>query len=376
MDVVVTGMGVRSALGDLRQTWQSLCKGQSGIKRHQPFAELPPRPLGLLGEKPAEDLRELTEFLVKDAIVDAGLSLPLPDCGVVVGSSRGQQTVLEQMLAGARDRSDWLVALPHMASVTVAQLVQTHSIVLSPMAACATGIWAIARGYELIASGQCEQVIAGAVETPITRLTLAGFEQMGAMAQTGCYPFDAAREGLVLGEGGAIVVLESLRSAQTRQAPQIYGRICGFGLTADAYHLSSPQPEGKGAIAAIQQALQMAGLAAHAIDYIHAHGTGTPLNDVTESQVITQLFPHQPWVSSTKGATGHTLGASGAIGVALSLLTLHSQTLPSCVGLTESPFGLNFVRSTQTVPLQHVLCNAFGFGGQNGAIVMSRYSSR
>jgi 3-oxoacyl-[acyl-carrier-protein] synthase II len=376
MDVVVTGLGLRSTLGDLSQTWQHVGQGQSGLRTQQPFAALPPRPLGLLGDQPARDLRELTEFVVNAAIADAGLACPLPNCGVVVGSSRGQQTVLEQMLAGERAVADWLVALPQTAAVTVAQWVQTRSIVLAPMAACATGLWAIARGCELIASGQCEQVIAGAVETPITPLTLAGFAQMGAMAQTGCYPFDVAREGLALGEGGAIVVLESLRSAQARPAPQIYGSISGFGLTADAYHVSSPHPEGKAAIAAIQQALQMAGLAAHGIDYIHAHGTGTLLNDVTESQVIAQLFPHQPWVSSTKGATGHTLGASGAIGVALSLLALASQTLPVCVGLTASPFHLNFVRSAQTASLDHALCNAFGFGGQNGAIVMSRYRSR
>jgi 3-oxoacyl-[acyl-carrier-protein] synthase II len=373
-NIVVTGMGLRSALGDLAATWQNLHRGKSGIWRQQPFLELPVRPLGLLDAEPALGLADLTQQVVAAAIADAGLAPPLPDCAIVLGSSRGNQARFEQRLF-AEDGTPWLDCLPHAASVIAARILQTRTIVLSPMAACATGISAIARGMELIAMGECEQVLVGAVETPVTRLTLAGFAQMGALAPIGAYPFDRQRQGFVLGEGGAVLLLESERSAQARGAPQIYGSIVGFGLTADAYHLSSPQPEGRGAIAAIQQGLDQANIDPAVIAYIHAHGTATRLNDATEAQVIGQLFPHRPWVSSTKGATGHTLGASGALGVAFCLLALHEQKLPPAIGLSEPEFDLNLVtQCNQSTPIDYAISNAFGFGGQNGTIVLRRYA--
>jgi 3-oxoacyl-[acyl-carrier-protein] synthase II len=373
-DVLVTGMGLRSALGNLDQTWQKLGLGRTGIRLAQPFMELPAYPLGLITDRPQLDLKKLTQIIVSEAIEDAGLTSPLHDCGIVVGSSRGHQTVLEQMLSGQSPLTNWLEALPNIAAIVAARTIQSQSIVLAPMAACATGIWAIARGAELIATGECEQVIVGAVETPVTPLTLAGFNKMGALARTGAYPFDARREGFVLGEGGAILVLESARSAISRGAPQIYGQVLGFGLSADAYHLSAPQPDGKGAIGAIQQALTQAQLTPSQINYIHAHGTATALNDATEARIISELFPDRPWVSSTKGATGHTLGASGALGAVFSLLALHHQELPPNIGLQQvAEFGLNFVRKSQTAKIDHVMCNAFGFGGQNGAIVFGHY---
>jgi 3-oxoacyl-[acyl-carrier-protein] synthase II len=373
IDVVVTGMGLRSALGNLTETWQKLLLGKSGIEWRQPFPELPCRPLGLLATQPAANLQDLTQQVVRDAIADAGLTLPRSDCGIVLGSSRGNQAVWEQRLFQPQsDRSDWLDNLPQVAAGVAARMLQTKAIVLSPMAACATGIWAIARGAELIATGECAQVLVGAVETPVTRLTLAGFAAMGAMATTGAYPFDRQRQGFVLGEGGAMLILESARSAQARGAPKIYGRIVGFGLSADAYHLTALHPSGQGAIAAIQQSLRQAHLAPGAIDYVHAHGTATQLNDAIEAQVIAQLFPHQPAVSSTKGATGHTLGASGALGAAFGLMALHDQIWPPTIGLTEPESALNFVRQANVAEINHVLINGFGFGGQNGAIVMAR----
>lgn len=377
MDVVVTGIGLRSALGDLSQTWQAMLLGQTGIRQGRPFGELPEKPLALIGDRPLGDVRELTQVVLQDALADAGLTLPLTDCGVVVGSSRGNQTRFEQFLeAPANLAEDWLKALPYAAAQEVAIALQTQSITLSPMAACATGIAAIAQGAMLIDSGRCDRVIAGAVETPVTRLTIAGFEQMGAMAQTGGFPFDVQREGLVLGEGGAIVVLESGELARSRQA-KCYGRILGFGSSADADHISSPASDGHGAIAAIRQSLQMADLSAAKIQYIHAHGTGTQRNDTMEAQVIQQLFS-QPWVSSSKGAIGHTLGAASAIGVALTLMSLSQQQLLPSIGCCQPAFDLNIVQlnTVQTplaLPLQYALCQGFGFGGQNGAIVLARY---
>jgi 3-oxoacyl-[acyl-carrier-protein] synthase II len=374
MDVVVTGIGLRSALGDLSQTWQAMLLDQTGIRQGRPFGELPEKPLALIGDRPLADVRKLTQWVLQDALLDAGLTLPLRNCGVVVGSSRGNQTRFEQFLqAPANLAQDWLQALPYAAAQEVAHMIQTQSITLSPMAACATGIAAIAQGAMLIDSGRCDRVIAGAIETPVTRLTMAGFEQMGAMAQTGGFPFDVRREGLALGEGGAIVVLEAGELARSRQA-QCYGRILGFGSSADADHISSPARDGHGAIAAIRQSLQMADLAAASIQYIHAHGTGTKLNDAMEAQVIQQLFGstkvNQPWVSSSKGAVGHTLGAASAIGVALTLMSLSQQQLLPSIGCAQSDFDLNVVQTTVSRSLKYALCQGFGFGGQNGAIVL------
>lgn len=345
----------------------------------QPFAQQPAMPLGLLATIPLPDLRLLTQAVVLDAIADAELVLPLQDCAVVVGSSRGNQTLLEQHLSQDLWREgrafDWLGALPNVAAIATANILQTQSIVLAPMAACATGISAIARGAELIATGHCQRVIAGAVETPVTRLTLAGFERMGALAKTGAYPFDAQREGFVLGEGGAVFVLESGDRARSRGA-NVYGRILGFGLSADAYHISSPDPTGMGAKVAIWQALKLAEILPETIDIIHAHGTATRLNDQTEAAVIGTIFSDRPWVISTKGATGHTLGSSSALGVAVCLMALQQQVVPPCVGLRQPEFRLKFPRQGTPQALRYALCNGFGFGGQNGAIILGSENIR
>jgi 3-oxoacyl-[acyl-carrier-protein] synthase II len=383
IEVVVTGIGFASVLGNLETSWQRLLLGKSGLRLRQPFPELPRLPLAMLNESPA-DFLELTERVVAEALLDAGLSPPLPDCGVVIGSSRAQQGNLERLSqtgkssppVGARHclaPTYWLNSLPHMGAIAVARQIGSTGVVLAPMAACATGIWAIAQGFELLQMGQCHRVIVGAVETPITPLTLAGFDRMGALAKTGCYPFDRRREGLALGEGAAILVLESVELARRRHAP-IYGRLLGFGVTADAYHVCATEPGGKSAIVAVKHCLDRSGLSPQDIGYIHAHGTSTPLNDRSEASLIQFLFPQGVPVSSTKGATGHTIGASGALGVVFSLLALKSQVLPPCVGLKDPEFDLDFVTSARPKSLKHALCFSFGFGGQNAVLALGHYT--
>lgn len=376
--VCVTGIGLISALGgSLEESWQNLLAGKSGIRLHQPFPELKPLPLGLISQQPSE-LTILTQMVVSSALQDAGLVPPLADCAIVIGSSRSYQASWEmlarQMYGDAanfpkRTRGNWLDTLPHMNAIAAARQIGASGIVLAPMAACATGIWSIAQATLLIQTGQCQQAIAGAVEAPITPLTLAGFQQMGALAKTGAYPFDLHREGLVLGEGAAVFVLESAELAKQRQA-KVYGEILGFGLTNDAYHSNSPEPEGKSAIAAIKQCLERNCLSPDDIDYIHAHGTATQLNDRIESMVIQRLFPQRVAVSSTKGSTGHTLGASGALGVAFSLMALKHQILPPCVGSQQPEFDLGIVTAARVSKIRQVLCLSFGFGGQNAAIAL------
>ncbi|WP_375472819.1 beta-ketoacyl-ACP synthase [uncultured Nostoc sp.] len=388
LKVVVTGIGLISALGgSLEDSWQNLLAGKSGIRLHQPFPELTPLPLGLINQQPSE-LTMLTQMVVASALQDAGLVPPLADCAVVIGSSRSYQASWEmlarQMYGNAKMRQispsphvplssfgNWLDRLPQMNAIAAARQIGASGIVLAPMAACATGSWSIAQAALLIQTGQCQQAIAGAVEAPITPLTLAGFQQMGALAKTGAYPFDLHREGLVLGEGAAVFVLESAEFAKQRQA-KVYGEILGFGLTNDAYHSNSPEPEGKSAIAAIKQCLERSCLLPGDIDYIHAHGTATQLNDQMESMVIQRLFPQSVPVSSTKGSTGHTLGASGALGVAFSLMALKHQILPPCLGLQQPEFDLDIVTAARLSKIRQVLCLSFGFGGQNAAIALAR----
>ncbi len=381
MPVVVTGIGLVSALGaTLDQTWQGLLQGKTGIRDQRPFPDLPSYPLGLIENQPAHPI-SLTRQVIQAAISDAQLQPPLADCGVIIASSRGQQCRWEQ-LAQTRLRLPQDQVQSHLAEVASlyhlplavigARFLGTTGPVLAPMAACATASWAIAQGFELLQTGQCQQVVVGAVETPITPLTLVGFAQMGALATTGAYPFDGLREGLVLGEAAAAFVLESPQSACQRQA-KIYGQILGFGLSVDGYHLSAPDPDRRWAIAAVEQCLHSSGLSASAIDYIHAHGTGTRLNDQAEATLIQTVFPDGVAVSSTKGATGHTLGAAAALGTAFSLLALQQQVLPPCVGLRQPAFDLDLVCSARPAEVRFALSFSFGFGGQNAVLALGRW---
>ena len=401
MDVVVTGIGLVSALGTRETSWKKLLSGESGIERDQPFLELEQRPLALIGTKPA-DLITLIRQVLADALQDANLSLPLPDCGIAIGSSRGFQANLEQLASvGIRQEeeergkkeeergknkqgralpipdyklpitdSQFVNFLPHMGAMAVARAIGSTGPVLAPMAACATGLQSIVRAVDLIRTGECQRAIAGAVEAPITPLTVAGFNRMGALANAGCYPFDENREGFVLGEGGALFVLESAELASRRGA-KIYGRVSGFGLTNDACHGMRPDLGGKSAIAAVNQSLKRSNLAAVDIDFIHAHGTATELNDRHEALLIQKLFHPRVAVSSTKGATGHTLGASGALGVAFCLMSIKYQMLPPGAGMKKPAFELDFVRCARSAIVRNAVCLSFGFGGQNAAIVLS-----
>lgn len=377
--VCVTGIGLVSALGHTGRTWEALLAGTTAIALGQPFRELGVYPLARLGKYSAE-IEPLVLEATAQAVQDAA-TLPQEDWGVVIGSSRGHQGAWERLrgnlpnLLHADQKSTgpgWMATLPHMPAIAVARYLQATGPLLAPMAACATGLWSIIQGCELIWNNRCDRVVVGAVEAPITPLTLAGFERMGALAQTGCYPFDHHREGLVLGEAAAVLVLEAEPIAIARRA-KVYGTILGFGATADGHHVSAPDPSRSAGVAAIRQCLVRSGIEKGAVDYIHAHGTSTQLNDQNEAELIQRCFPHGPAVSSTKGATGHTLGASGALGAAFCLLALRNRRLPPCVGLRSPAFDLNFVQAARQQESRHVLCLSFGFGGQNVVLAMGKF---
>jgi len=367
-----------TALGSsVATTWERLLASESGLRLRQPFPELPARPLGMVNKNPAA-VNDLLVPAVAEAIANAGLVPPLPDCGVVIGSSRSFQGVWE---GWARDwfssesvplEGKWLEALPHMAAVATARQIGATGPVLAPMAACATGLLAIAQGCDLIRRGQCQRVLVGAVEAPITPLTLTGFQQLGGLATTGCYPFSANREGLVLGEGAAVLVLESADTFQQRLKVEPYGQILEGGFSADAYHRTAPDPQQGGSRLALKTCLRRSRLWPEQVDYVHAHGTATYLNDAHEAKLISQELPHLPAVSSTKGATGHTLGASGAIGAAFCLLALRHRQLPANIGQVGEGLYPGLVRKSHSANIDVALCLSFGFGGQNAALAIGR----
>lgn len=379
-EIVVTGLSLQTALGEsCSDNWKRMMAGESAIALRQPFLDLEPGPLAMAGKQPI-DLKTLAQTLALAAWKDAGLANEPAgnDCGVVVGSSRSHLQALEQMNRG-RTRSsgtlsgavegDWFAALAHNPALTVSRSVGAGGPLLAPMAACATGMWAITQATDLLRQGQCSRVIAGAVESPITRLTLAGFRKMGALASTGCYPFDLAREGFVLGEGGALMVLETLATARARGA-KIYAKVLGTGITNDSHHVSAFDPSYKMGKRAVQLCLERSQWTADSVDAVHVHGTSTQQNDQMEASLIRQLLRPNVWVMASKGATGHTLGASGAVTIALGLLSLQQQAILPCVGLQQAAFDLNFARAGRSVPLQNLLCFSFGFGGQNAVLAL------
>ena len=380
--VVVTGISIQSCLGDTKSTWNGICQGISGIKIHQPFASFSPLPLGLIDSQPAQ-LSKLTLQLIQALCVDAKINTPVTGIGVVIGSSRGCQSQWEVFLSQLASYNfskenlftpSWLQTLPYQPATISAGFLGASRVVFSPANACATGLAAIAQGYELIKQKRCSQVVVGAVETPITPLTIAGFSKMKALAQQRCDPFGKQRDGFVLAEGGAMLLLETEKSALARHA-QIYGEILGWRMNCDAQTITAPEAQAKTAVQALEKCLRLAGLQPQQIDYIHAHGTATILNDQREAKIIEDIFPHFPKVSSTKGATGHTLGASGAIATALNFLSLKKQILLPNVAFSPSEFKLNFCQHSRNYYLQNMLCFSFGFGGQNIIIAMGKYNN-
>jgi 3-oxoacyl-[acyl-carrier-protein] synthase II len=372
--VVVTGIGMMTAIASGREnTWQKLLENKSGIKfDHQ--LQLPVARINCLEDSHSSRSQDLLEKATLEAISDADLEIPLLNCGVVIGSSRSNQRELEIILDSPKQdllEHKWWQCQPANLSAQIANLLQTQAPVFAPMAACATANWAIAQACELIRSGQCKMAIAGATDAAISPLTIAGFQKINVLAKSGVYPFSLEREGFALGEGAAVLVLESLESARQRDC-QIYGRVLGWGITNDAYHATSPNPDNKMAAIAIKDCLTRSQIDASNIGYINVHGTATQMNDAREAELIQRIFPDSK-VSATKGATGHTLGATGMIEAAFCLLALRDRILPPTVGMKTAAFDLRMVEQAEQSPnLQYALNFSFGFGGQNAIVAFDQ----
>jgi 3-oxoacyl-[acyl-carrier-protein] synthase II len=243
--------------------------------------------------------------------------------------------------------------------------------------ACASGTNAVGHAFELLRTGRARRVLTGGYDA-LSQLVFAGFDSLQALSPTKCRPFDAARDGLALGEGAAVFCLESLQSAQTRGAI-ILGEIVGYGASTDSHHLTQPHPEGDAALTSMTAACDSAGVRPEQIDYINAHGTGTPLNDTAEAAAINRWAGDRAKslpVSSTKSSIGHLLGAAGAVEAAICLMALREQWLPptSTLETPEPICAFPIVRKPVDARLDYVLSNSFGFGGANATLILRRWN--
>jgi 3-oxoacyl-[acyl-carrier-protein] synthase II len=400
-------MGAVTPVGlDVPSTWDALVHGRSGIALIENFetGDLDVKIAGQVkGFDPTQYLdrkeaRRMDRFLqlglvaAQEAVRDAGLKIG-PDnaerVGVVVGSGIGGiGTIVDAAIVlhtrGPGRVSPFVVPmmLPDMLAGMIAIQTGAKGTNFGISSACATAGHALGEAAAIIRRCAADVVLAGGSEAPITRIGLAAFDSMRALSrrndqpERASRPFDAERDGFVLAEAAGILVLESLEHALKRDAP-IYAEITGYGSTADAYHITAPSEGGEGAARAMRQALAQAGLASSDIGYINAHGTSTPHNDRNESQAIRTVFgEHAPPVSSTKSMTGHLIGAGGAVEAIVCIKTILEGCLPPTINYEhpDPDCDLDYVpNKARPGRINAALSNAFGFGGHNTAIVISRY---
>jgi 3-oxoacyl-[acyl-carrier-protein] synthase II len=327
-----------------------------------------------------------------EALHQAGLEIAeeiADDVGVIIGTGIGGETTHYEQICvlldqGPRRVSPFALAriLPDMPAGQIAISYGARGPNHCISSACATGADALGDAFEIIRRGDAQAVIAGGTESCLAPSALGAFDRAGVLAhcdgdpRQACRPFDATRSGLLMGEGAVILVLESLSFARQRGAIPL-AELVGYGATADAFHISAPADEGIGAAKAIQRALRKAGLKPEHIDYIHAHGTGTHLNDRLETLAIKRALGERAYqvpISSTKAMTGHMMGAAGAMGVAVTVMAIQESKVPPTINLhTPDPAcDLDYVpNQARDVPVQTAMVNAFGFGGHNAVLVIS-----
>jgi 3-oxoacyl-[acyl-carrier-protein] synthase II len=405
--VVVTGMGAVTPLGlDVASSWQGICEGRSGAALIDQFdAEAfstrfsaSVKGFSVDGYLEARDARRMDPFIQYgmvagiQAFTDSGLEITERNAhrvGCAIGSGIGgigsiEDTALLVEQKGPKRISPFFVpgAIINMIAGNLSILYNLQGPNLAVVTACTTGTHNIGLGARMIASGDVDAMLVGGAEMATTPVGIGGFAAARALStrnddpQRASRPWDADRDGFVLGDGAGILMLESLESAQGRGA-RIYCELTGFGMSGDAYHMTSPPEDGRGAAAAMQQALTDAGLNASDIDYINAHGTSTEAGDLAESLAIQSVFGASASdlaVSSTKSMIGHLLGAAGSVEAILTVLALRDNVAPPTINLDNPSPGcdLNYVpHLAQERPIRHALSNSFGFGGTNGSLIFS-----
>ena len=407
--VVITGLGVISPLGnDIDTFWKHLIQGKSGVGHITQFdttdfavkiaAEVKDfNPLDFINKKDARRMDRFVQFAVaasKMALEHAGLDMDKVNkerVGTYIGSGIGGLATLEEqhkvlLKRGPRRISPFFVPMmiANMASGIVSIQVGAKGPNSSAISACATGTHCVGDAFKILQRGDADVMIAGGTEATILPMAVAGFSAMGALSarndapEKASRPFDKDRDGFVMGEGAGVLVLETLEHALKRGA-NIIAEVAGYGMTADAYHLTSPAPEGEGAKRSMQLALEDAGLEPEDIDYINAHGTSTDYNDKFETMAIKGAFGEHAKrlaVSSTKSMTGHLLGAAGGIETIATALSIKESIVPPTINL-ENPdpeCDLDYVpNEARKMRVRAAVSNSLGFGGHNATIALKEY---
>lgn len=405
--VVVTGLGMVSPVGnDVSSSWRNIVSGVSGAGPIETFdvtAYTTRFGAGIKNFDAAlymeiKEARKMDLFMqygmvaAIQAMTDSGLEIDDSNAhriGAAIGSGIGGLNQIEKCLeiiqsSGPRRVSPFFVpgAITNMIAGNVSIRYGLQGPNLAITTACTTGTHSIGVAARLIQYGDADAMVAGGAEMATTRVGLGGFGAARALStrnddpQRASRPWDKGRDGFVLGDGAGVVILEEYEHARRRGA-HIYAELTGFGMSGDAHHMTLPPGDGRGALAAMRNALQDAGLAAENIDYINAHGTSTPAGDVAESTAIRTLMgaaADQVAISSTKSMIGHLLGAAGAVESIFTILALRDQVAPPTINLDEPGEGcdLNYVpHQPQERPIRHALNNSFGFGGTNGSLLFS-----
>ena len=408
--VVVTGIGLVTPLGiGVEETWQSLCEGKSGVGRITRFdpSELPSQiaaevkdfdPADFIEKKEIKKMDRFIQFGIaaaKMAVEDARLEITeaiSERVGVYVGAGIGGLPAIEsnhiKFLEGGIKK-----LTPFFIPMVIINLVSGHIAIMvgakgpnsAVVTACATGTHAIGDAFKIIQRGDADIMIAGGTESTISPLAVGGFCAMRALSvrndepEKASRPFDALRDGFVMGEGAGVVILEELTLAEKRGA-KIYAEVCGYGMTGDAYHITSPAPEGVGAARCMNATLKDAGLSPDDISYINAHGTSTKFNDENESSAIKAVFGKTAYdipVSSTKSMTGHLLGAAGGIEAVFSVLAIDRSVIPPTINyeFPDPECDLDYVpNKSRASNVDVALSNSFGFGGTNACILFRKFT--
>ncbi|PSF38049.1 beta-ketoacyl-[acyl-carrier-protein] synthase II [Aphanothece hegewaldii CCALA 016] len=407
--VVVTGLGAITPIGNNpTEYWEGLLNGRSGIapitlfdaSRHECRIAGEVKgydPLLYFDRKEAKRMDRFAQFGVaasKQALADAQFvinDLNAEEVGVIIGTGVGGLKVLEDqhevlMTKGPTRCSPFMI--PMMIANMAAGLTAIHTGAKGPnsctVTACAAGAHAIGDAFRLVQRGYAKAVICGGAEAAVTPLSFAGFASSQALSMRNddpahaSRPFDIDRDGFVMGEGAGILLLEELDQALSRGA-KIYGEIVGYGMTCDAYHITSPVPDGRGATRAMELALKDAGLSPQEISYINAHGTSTPANDTTETKAIKKALGDHAYrvaISSTKSMTGHLLGGSGGIEAVATILAIANDRIPPTINLVnpDPACDLDYVpNQSRSHRVETALSNSFGFGGHNVTLAFKKY---
>jgi 3-oxoacyl-[acyl-carrier-protein] synthase II len=404
--VAVTGIGVISPLGcDLHTLWDNLAHGISGIESVEELNGLPVTfggpsrgfdPARYLGPKEIRHMDRYAQMAVAaglDAYRDAGLAqetYPEHRIGVLMGTGAGGMATVEEQIQNFNTRGPRRVSpltvpmyIVNMGTAELSIRIHAKGPGMGISTACATGGHAIAVALRLIQAGDADCMIAGGVEACLTPFSVAAFASMKALSTRNddpghaSRPFDRDRDGFVMAEGGAALVLEEYSHAKARGA-RILGTICGMGMSLDAYHIVAPDPEGTAVVYAMEQAIRDAGISPSDIGYINAHGTSTQLNDKTETLAVKKLFGEHAYsipISSTKSMTGHLIGGTASLETAICILAMRNSLLPPTINLDnpDPECDLNYIPNTALpAEVSYCLNNSFGFGGQNMALIIGR----